>query len=81
MYPLNLGYNPNLDRIYVSNFGSNTVSLIDPRAAWHSNPSTSSTPVTSSLAVGTNPRNMAFSPINDKIYLVNQSSNNISVIE
>jgi YVTN family beta-propeller protein len=79
--PLNLGYNPNLDRVYVSNFGSNTVSLIDPRAAWHSNPSTSSTPVTSSLAVGTNPRNMAFSPINDKIYLVNQSTNNISIIE
>ncbi len=79
--PLNLSYTPNLDRVYVSNFGSNTVSLIDPRAAWHSNPSTSSTPVTTSLAVGTNPRNMAFSPINDKIYLVNQSTNNVSIIE
>ena len=79
--PLNVGYNPKIDRIYISNYGSNTLSLIDPRGSWHSNPTTSSTPVTASLAVDTNPRNMAFSPTNDKIYLVNQGSNTVLEIE
>ena len=79
--PLNVGYNPKIDRIYISNYGSNTLSLIDPRGSWHSNPTTSSTPVTASLAVDTNPRNMAFSPTNDKIYLVNQGSDTVLEIE
>jgi len=79
--PVNLSYNPNLDRIYVSNFGGNSVSLINPRSGWHTNPSSTTTPVVTSLAVGTNPRGMAFSPSTDRVYLVNQVSNDVSIIE
>ena len=56
---------------YVTNFGSNTVSVID----------TSTNAVTATVTVGTNPYDVAITPNGDYAYVANFSSNTVSVID
>jgi YVTN family beta-propeller protein len=69
--PNGIVFNPNNGDLYVTNYGSNTVSVID---------GTTNTVVTT-IPVGTNPRDLAFNPNNGDLYVTNQNSNTVSVID
>jgi YVTN family beta-propeller protein len=56
---------------YITNYGSNNVSVID----------TSSNTVTATVTVGTNPYGVAVNPAGTRVYVVNRDSNNVSVID
>src|SRR5437868_8414731 len=56
---------------YITNNGSNNVSVID----------TASNTVTATVAVGPNPTGVAVHPAGTRVYVANQSSNNVSVID
>jgi len=60
---------PNYGKVYVVGSVSNTVSVIDL-----------SHNVTNSIVVGVRPIDIAFNPINDKLYVVNLFSDNVTVI-
>ncbi|MEO0097326.1 MAG: YncE family protein [candidate division WOR-3 bacterium] len=63
-------YNPNNNKIYVSNYSSNRVSII--QLPNHN---------VSSVVVGTGPKGLAYSSSNNMIYVANSGSNNISIID
>ena len=58
--PFGIAYNPKNNNIYVTNYGSNTVSII--------NPTTNS--VIDTIPTGTNPAGIAYNPSNNHIYVV-----------
>lgn len=57
--------------IYVTNFGSNTVSVIN----------SASDKVITTIHVGTNPIGVAFNPKNNYVYVTNTNSGSVSVID
>ena len=67
--PNGVAYSPSNDRIYVANFSSNNVSVIDPTNT-----------VVATIAVGNSPFGVAYSPLNDRIYVANSGSNNVSIL-
>src|SRR5574337_284691 len=56
---------------YITNQGSNNVSVID----------TATNTVTATVNVGDNPRGVAVNPAGTKVYVTNYGSNNVSVID
>ncbi len=62
---------PNGRYAYVSNSGSNDVSVID----------TSTNAVTTTIAVGATPNNIAITPDGSEAYVANSGSNDVSVID
>ena len=62
--------NPVTNKIYVANYSSNTVTVID-----------GATNDTTSLPAGACPCAVAVNPITNKIYAANQSSHNVTVID
>lgn len=63
-------YNPNNNKIYVSNYSSNRVSII--QLPNHN---------VSSVTVGNGPKGLAYSSSNNMVYVANSGSNNISIID
>ena len=68
--PSAVGVDPTTDTIYVANYASGTVSVID---------GTTNT-VTDTVTVGTSPDAVGVDPTTDTIYVANQTSNSVSVI-
>jgi YVTN family beta-propeller protein len=68
--PVEIAYCPTNDRIYVSNNGGTSVSVIIP----------STGVVTATITVGANPHGIAYCPTNDRIYVSNNGSASVSVI-
>ncbi|HEY7080890.1 MAG TPA: YncE family protein, partial [Nitrososphaeraceae archaeon] len=68
--PVGIAFNPNNGDMYVTNFGSNTVSVID----------TTTNTVVATITVGSAPQFIAFNPNNGHMYVTNRGSNNVSVI-
>ncbi len=56
---------------YITNYGSNSVSVID----------TSTNTVTATVTVGTNPYGVAVNPAGTRVYVSNRNSNSVSVID
>jgi YVTN family beta-propeller protein len=69
-YPYAIGVNPTTGKIYVANFGSNTVSVIDG----------TSNLVVATVAVGIYPYAVGVNPTTNKVYVANLTSNTVSVI-
>lgn len=69
--PTGMAVNPNTDRLYVPNFGSNTVSVID----------TNTNKAIKNITVGSRPNDVAVIPIDNSIYVANAGSNTVSVID
>lgn len=69
-FPYNLKYNPNNGYIYVGNYYTNDVSVID---------SVTNT-VIKTLDVGNDPRYLEYNPSNKDIYVANSDSDDVSVI-
>ena len=69
--PIGVAFNPDNGFVYVANFNSNTVSVIDP----------STNTVVATIPVGTNPVGIAFNPNNGDLYVTNADDNNVSVID
>ena len=69
--PFGVAFNPNTDKIYVSNFLGNTVSVIN---------SATDTVIGSPIAVGTHPWGVGVNPTTNKIYVSSLGGNNVSVI-
>ena len=71
-------YDPGNRYVYVSNFGSNTVSIYNGQNTSEKSP-------IENLRVGTNPgagfMSMAYDPSNGNVYVANYGSGNVSVIE
>src|SRR5205823_6634266 len=65
-HPIGIAFDPNNGNMYVTNQGSNTVSVID---------STTNT-VIATIPVGTTPFAIAFDPKNDDMYVVNNGNTN-----
>ena len=63
LYPDGVAVTPDGTKVYVTNYGSNTVSVID----------TATNTVTATVTVGTNPRGVAVSPDGKKVYVANQT--------
>jgi YVTN family beta-propeller protein len=70
--PSGIAYDPVHGRMYVTNLGSNTVSVIDTN---------SSMALNHSLQVGTSPQGIAYDPVHGRMYVTNFGSNTISVID
>ncbi|MBF0108762.1 MAG: hypothetical protein HQL76_06265 [Magnetococcales bacterium] len=68
--PVAIEYCPANDRLYVSNAESSTISVIDP----------SLNTVVATIPLSAMPGQMAYSPVNDKLYIVTQS-NSVVVID
>ena len=58
------------NKIYVANFGSDDVTVID-----------GATNAASTVGVGTNPAAVAVNPVTNKIYVANAGSNDVTVID
>ena len=69
-FPQDVAVNSNTNRIYVPNWGSNSVSVIN--AATNS--------VVATVGVGANPWGVAVNSVTNRIYVANYWSNNVSVI-
>jgi len=69
--PQGVAVDPNTNRIYVANSGSNNVSVIDG----------ASNTVVATVAVGSNPRGVAVNPTTNHIYVTDNFSSNVSVID
>lgn len=69
--PVGMAYNSLNNTIYVADFGSNTVSVIDCNT---------NSIIGSPIVVGSSPREVAYCPINNSIYVTNQGSASVSVI-
>ena len=67
--PQGVAYNPNNNNMYVTNTGSNTVSVINTSNA-----------VIANVPVGTSPQNVAYNPNNNNMYASNAVSNTVSVV-
>ncbi len=68
--PYSVVVNPVTNKIYVANFTSNTVTVID-----------GSSNTVNTVAVGSTPVNVAVNPVTNKIYVVNYASHNVTVID
>ena len=69
--PTGIIVTPDTGKAYITNSGTNTVSVID----------TVSNRLLGSITVGLFPNSLAFDPINKKIYVSNTGNNTISVID
>jgi YVTN family beta-propeller protein len=69
--PKGVAVNPNTNHIYVANYGSDSVSVID---------GTSNT-VVATVAVGIDPWAVAVNPNTNLVYVANEGSDNVSVID
>jgi len=70
-YPRGVGVNPQTDRIYVANSGSDNVSVIDG----------SGDSVIATIVVGGHPYGVGVNSQTNRIYVANWGSNNVSVID
>ena len=68
--PTGIAVTPDGTKVYVTNWGSTNVSVIN----------TATNTVTATVDVGTTPIGVAVSPDGTKVYVTNPSSNNVSVI-
>jgi YVTN family beta-propeller protein len=68
--PYAVAVNPNTNKIYVANYGSNNVTVID-----------GATNSTTEVSAGTNPFTVAVNPNTNKIYVANYGSDNVTVID
>jgi YVTN family beta-propeller protein len=68
--PQAVAVNPVTNKIYVSNFNGNSVTVID---------GVTNTPTT--IAAGSNPGGIAINPVTNKIYVVKGGSDNVTVID
>jgi YVTN family beta-propeller protein len=57
--------------LYVTNYGNNSVSVVDCNNA----------AVTATITVGTQPEGLCFTPDGTKVYVCNSGSNNVSIID
>ena len=64
-----LAYDPSTTNVYISNQGSNNVTVIDSTTHTHS-----------SIPVGKSPYGVAFDPYNSKVYVPNYNSSNVTII-
>ena len=69
--PFALAFNPENENMYVADFNSGNVSVID----------TSSNTVEETIPVGQGPVAIAFNPENENMYVANEKSGSVSVIE
>ena len=69
-YPWPLAVNPVTNKIYVANFSTNNVTVID-----------GATNGTTPVAVGTNPQAVAVNPVTNKIYVANRDNGSVTVID
>ena len=69
--PIDVAVNKEINKIYVSNFGDNTVSVIGG----------SDNSVISTISVGNSPYGIAVNQKTNKIYVANQIDNTVSVID
>jgi YVTN family beta-propeller protein len=67
--PWGVAINPTNNLVYVTNGGSNTVSVIDDTAT-----------VVATIPVGDGPYGVAINPTNGLVYVTNVSSNTVSVV-
>jgi YVTN family beta-propeller protein len=67
--PYAIDINLATNKIYVANYGTNSVTVID-----------GATNATKTISVGTNPDAVAVNPETNKIYVANANSNNVPVI-
>ena len=65
-----MAVNPVTNKIYVANYGSNNVTVID-----------GATNATTTVAAGTSPYAVAVNPVTNKIYVANHGSANVTVID
>jgi YVTN family beta-propeller protein len=68
--PQAVAVNPVINKIYVPNWNSGNVTVID-----------GATNAATTVTAGTYPWAVAVNPVTDKIYVVNRNSNNVTVIE
>jgi YVTN family beta-propeller protein len=68
--PFGIAFDPTNNNVYVANFGSNTVSVIDGR----------NNKITHAISVGTNPNQVAYDPANQEIYVSDSGSTTVSAI-
>jgi YVTN family beta-propeller protein len=69
-FPNSIAINPNINRIYVTNYDSDTVSVIDGNT----------NNIMKNISVGSGPSDVAINPNSNRIYVVNQHSNTISIV-
>lgn len=69
--PNSFGYNPNTNLLYVSNTGSDTVSVLN----------TKNNSIVGNIKVGSRPTDIVVNPISNSIYTSNIGSDTISVID
>lgn len=62
--------NPQTNKVYVSNYGNNTISVIDGN----------SNKVTNIVKVGTYPKGVAVNSLTNRIYVANYDNSSVSVI-
>ena len=76
-----VGVNPTINHIYVANVGSNNVSVID--GATNTEIDTDGNPGNgiTRIPVGTAPAGVAANSTTNRVYVTNQNSNNVSVID
>ena len=65
-----MAVNPVTNKIYVANYGSGTVTVID-----------GATNTTTTVTVGDRPTAVAVNPVTNKIYVANNGSDNVTVID
>jgi YVTN family beta-propeller protein len=70
--PTGVAVNPSTNRVYVANFSSQSVTVID---------ATTDTVIVPSIEVGLRPHGVAVNPATNRIYVANQDSANVSVID
>ena len=68
--PFGVLYDPANQQIYVANYSSRTVSVIDP----------STNSVVSTVSAGNGPWNLAYDNANNDVYVTDFGSNTVSVI-
>ena len=69
-YPYGVAVNPSTNTVYVANYGSNSVSVIDG----------STNTVTSTVSVGNGPSGVAANPSTNTVYVANGGDDSVSVI-
>src|SRR5260370_30540791 len=68
--PFGIAFDPANNNVYVANYESNTISVIDSR----------NNRITHAIPVGTNPNQVAYDPANREIYLSDSGSTTVSAI-
>src|SRR5438105_1903115 len=68
--PQSVAVNPVTNKIYVANYTSNNVTVID-----------GVTNSTTTVSAGAQPYSVAVNPVTNRIYVANESSNNVTVID